>query len=401
MDVGWPENSAFSATFLCPWCSWLIFDVRYTVDRYKWNGVRHLLKTFSSLVALGLLLTLRSRSAETYWPTQSWRSSTPEAQGFDSEALASALKTIRERNIPIHSLLIERNGYLVLDTYFFPFKNAEKHDMASATKSIMSTLVGIAIGQSGLAGVEQPVLSVFHEPSVSYRDACKERLTIEDLLTMRSGLDCRFDQDELTLRQMRASAHWVPFMLNLPMVSDPGRTWVYCSGGMHLLSGIISEVSGHNAFVFAQQNLFAPLNIRDASWPSDPDGVSDGWGDLHLRPRDMAKIGYLWLHSGDWEGRQIVPPITCLRRRNPTLPRRNTAMGSGSTRIGDQQYWRTSAACLKPKAAAVSGYGLFPKGTWSWSRPAAGSSRPMSVLWFSPHSNPIFGCGRMCAVMPT
>jgi hypothetical protein len=132
-------------------------------------------------------------------------------------------------------------------------------------------------------------------------------MTIEDVLTMRSGLDCQADQGELTLRQMRASEHWVPFMLDLPMASAPGITWVYCSGGMHLLSGVISKVTGRNALAFAQQRLFAPLNIRDTSWPSDPDGVSDGWGDLHLQPRDMAKIGYLWLHAGAWEGRQIVP----------------------------------------------------------------------------------------------
>jgi len=249
----------------------------------------------------------RTQSAGTYWPTHSWRTSTPEAQGFDSDELTSVLQTIRERNIQIHSLLIERNGYLILDSYFFPFKDGEKHDIASATKSVTSTLIGIAIGEGRLAGVEQPVLSVFSDPSISYRDARKERMTIGDFLTMRSGLDCHSEQGELTLTQMRASAHWVPFMLNLPMTTDPGSMWVYCSGGMHVLSGVISRVTGRNAFQFAQDELFAPLGIRDASWPSDPDGVSDGWGDLRLQPRDMAKVGYLWLHGGSWEARQIVP----------------------------------------------------------------------------------------------
>jgi len=271
------------------------------------NDLRRLFPALIGLLAVALVLTIRARSAESYWPTHSWRTSPPEAQGFDSEALASALNTIRERKIPIHSLLIERNGYLILDTYFFPFKEGEQHDMASATKSVTSTLIGLAIGEGRLTGVEQRVLSVFSDRPVSYRDARKERLTIEDLLTMRSGLDCHFDHGELTLNQMRASAHWVPFMLNLPMANNPGSTWVYCSGGMHVLSGIVSKVTGRSAFAFAQEKLFAPLGIRDASWPSDPDGVSDGWGDLHLWPRDMARIGYLWLHWGMWEGRQIVP----------------------------------------------------------------------------------------------
>lgn len=269
--------------------------------------MRRLLPACTRFLALSLLLTFLAPGAEAYWPTHSWRSSTPEAQGLDSETLARALQTIRKRNIPIHSLLIERNGHLILDTYFFPFKDGEKHDIASATKSVTATLTGIAIGEGKLAGVRQPVLSVFSDSSISYRDARKERMTIEDLLTMRSGLNCRFDQGELTLNQMRQSAHWVPFMLNLPMASDPGSTWVYCSGGMHVLSGVISKVTGQSAFAFAREKLFAPLGIRDVLWPSDPDGVSEGWGDLHLQPRDMAKVGYLWLNWGSWDGRQIMP----------------------------------------------------------------------------------------------
>jgi CubicO group peptidase (beta-lactamase class C family) len=227
------------------------------------------------LLCLSLVISslARAQNAGPYWPTHSWRTSTPEAQGFDSDALASAFQTIREHNIPIHSLLIERNGYVILDSYFFPFKDGEKHDIASATKSITSTLIGIAIGEGRLAGVEQPVLSVFPDLSISSRDARKERMTIGDFLTMRSGLDCHSEQGELTLTQMRASGHWVPFMLNLPMATDPGSAWVYCSGGMHVLSGVISRVTGRNAFRFAQNELLAPLGIRDVSWPSDPDGV--------------------------------------------------------------------------------------------------------------------------------
>lgn len=269
------------------------------------------MRPLSLLVALSLLslslASVRARGAEGYWPTQSWPVSTPEAQGFDSETLVSALRAIRERSIPIHSLLIERNGYLILDTYFFPFKDGQRHDLASATKSITTTLIGIAIGEGRLTGVWQPVLSVFSDSAIAHLDTRKRRMTIEDFLTMRSGLDCRSDQGELTLKQMRASAHWVPFMLNLPMANDPGSTWVYCSGGMHVLSGIISKVTGESASAFASKELFAPLHIQGVLWPSDLDGVSDGWGDLRLQPRDMAKLGYLWLHGGNWDGRQIVP----------------------------------------------------------------------------------------------
>jgi hypothetical protein len=106
---------------------------------------------------------------------------------------------------------------------------------------------------------------------------------------------------------VRQSKDWLQFMLDLPMLAEPGSKFEYCSGGIHLLSGIISQTTGSSALEFARRELFQPLGIEDVIWPSDPQGVSHGWGDLHLRPRDMAKIGYLWLNQGRWEGRQIVP----------------------------------------------------------------------------------------------
>ena len=244
---------------------------------------------------------------ETYWPTHGWRSSTPEAQGMDSEVLSRAFDYVRQNQIPIHSLLIVRNGYVVLDAYFYPFQEGLVHDGASMTKSITSTLIGVAIGKHNLSSVRQPVLSLFPERNVANRDERKERMTVEDLLTMTSGLDCHVDHGEITLREMIESKNWVQFMLDRPMLAEPGSKFEYCSGGMHLLSGIISETTGSSELEFARHELFQPLGIEDAIWPSDPQGFSTGWGDLHLRPRDMAKIGYLWLHQGRWEGREIVP----------------------------------------------------------------------------------------------
>jgi CubicO group peptidase (beta-lactamase class C family) len=228
---------------------------------------------------------------------------------MDSEVLALAFDYVRQNQIPIHSLLIVRNGYVVLDAYFYPFQEGQVHDGASMTKSITSTLIGIAIGEHKLSSVRQPVLSLFPQRNVANRDEGKERMTVEDLLTMTSGLDCHVDHGEITLREMRESKDWVRFMLDRPMMAEPGSRFEYCSGGMHLLSGIISATTGSSALEFARRELFQPLGIEDVIWPSDPQGVSTGWGDLHLRPRDMAKIGYLWLHQGLWQGRQILPAV--------------------------------------------------------------------------------------------
>lgn len=243
----------------------------------------------------------------TYWPKRGWRVSTPEAQGMDSEALADALDYIRQHRTAIHSLLIVRNGYVVLDAYFYPFQNGQAHDTASATKSITATLIGIEIGERKLDGVHRPVLSLFPERNIGDRDPRQERITIEDMLTMTSGLDCHFDHGEITLRQMTESPDWVGFMLRLPMAAEPGTRFEYCSGGMHVLSAVTSQITGMSALEFARRDLFQPLGIEDAGWPSDPQGVSHGWGDLRLQPHDMAKLGYLWLHRGRWDGRQIIP----------------------------------------------------------------------------------------------
>ena len=241
------------------------------------------------------------------WPTHGWRLSSPEAQGMDSKVLAEAFGEIRRRQISIHSLTIVRNGYLVLDAYFWPFQDNLLHDTASVTKSVTSTLVGVAIGQHGLSSVTQPVTAVLGAPSIANLDSRKKRLTVEHLLTMTSGLDCHHEQGEITLTQMRESPDWIGFMLDLPMVAEPGDVYEYCSGGMHLLSGIITKATGVSALDFARRTLFAPLGIGDSAWPSDAQGISHGWGDLHLQPRDMAKIGYLWLRGGQWENRQVVP----------------------------------------------------------------------------------------------
>ena len=225
---------------------------------------------------------------------------------MDSKVLADAFDYIRQHRIPIHSLTIVRNGYIVLDAYFWPFQDGQLHDLASVTTSVTSTLVGIAIEQGRLAGVSQPLLGAFDQRPIANRDARKERITLEHLLTMTSGLDC-VASHEITLFQMMQSSDWIQFMLDRPMAAEPGARFEYCSGGMHLLSGVITRATGTNSLDFARRELFGPLGINEVAWPADPQGIPNGWGDLHLQPRDMAKIGYLWLNGGRWEGRQLVP----------------------------------------------------------------------------------------------
>jgi CubicO group peptidase (beta-lactamase class C family) len=240
------------------------------------------------------------------WPTTGWLTATPESQGVDSNALATAIETIRARHRPVHSVLLERNGHIVLDATFFPFHSDETHDLASVTKSLISTLVGIAQRDHRLGSVDQPVTALL--PARNFgNDAGKNRITLANLLSMTSGLDCRAPAGVNMLREMEQSPDWVAFTWNLPQTWAPGANFDYCGGGMHIVSAVLTAATGASAFDLARRELFAPLGITRSAWAADLYGNSHGFADLELSPRDAAKLGYLWLHYGHWENAQIVP----------------------------------------------------------------------------------------------
>ena len=240
------------------------------------------------------------------WPTEGWQSATPESQGIDSHALAIAMETIRARRWPVHSVLLERNGYVVLDAYFFPFHSDETHDLASVTKSVTSTLVGIAQRDHQIGDLDQPLATFLPRANIP-NDSGKSRITLADLLSMTSGLDCRGAPGTNLLREMELSPDWVAFTLGMPQTWAPGTNFEYCAGGLHIVSAVLTAATGESALLLAQRSLFAPLGITRVTWPSDLYGNSHGFADLELAPRDAAKLGYLWLHDGRWQSEQIVP----------------------------------------------------------------------------------------------
>jgi CubicO group peptidase (beta-lactamase class C family) len=243
-----------------------------------------------------------------YWPTEGWRASTPEQQGMDSEMLAEMLETIQEQGHNIDSVLVVRNGYMVADATIFPFEPGSRHIIYSCTKSVVSALIGIAIDAGYIEGVDQLVLDFFPGRGVANLDTDKEAMTLEDVLTMSTGLECRdsYLYRWRGLQQMRQSDDWVQFMLDLPMAEEPGTRFEYCNGASFLLSAIIQETTDMSALAFANEHLFGPLGIIDVEWLSSPQGITIGWSDLHLTPHDMAKIGYLYLNEGRWDGEQVV-----------------------------------------------------------------------------------------------
>jgi len=228
--------------------------------------------------------------AQSYWPTRGWRTSTPEEQGLDSNKLAEAIEFVLSEKVQAHSLLVIRNGFIVADAYFYPYMPNTRHDVASVTKSITSTLVGLAIEKGLIKDVSQPVLGLFADRKASNLDDRKKAMTLEHLLMMESGLQCINSPTEVTLFQMLGSPDWIQYMLDLPMTDAAGTRFAYNSGAVHLLSAIVHKTSGMKALEFARRHLFEPLGISDVLWPADPRGEDNhGWGDLQLRPPQRAK----------------------------------------------------------------------------------------------------------------
>ena len=245
-------------------------------------------------------------ASPSYWPAGKWRTAAPESQGIDSQKLASAIDEVVQKQLGVHSLLVIRHGYIVLDAYFYPYNAAVPHDLASVTKSITSLLTGIAVSRDRIA-LEQPVLSLFPEEAPENPGEQKRKITVENLLRMESGLDCGYAPGEQELEQMKRSPDWVRFALNLPMKYAPGTHSSYCSPGYHLLGSAVGAASRMTELEFGRKYLFDPLGIQTIVWADDPQGRSHGWGDCHLLPQDLARIGYLYLQAGNWNGHQIVP----------------------------------------------------------------------------------------------
>lgn len=204
----------------------------------------------------------------------------------------------------LHSLLVSRRGELVLERYYNGARPDRPANVKSASKSVVSALVGIAIDRGLVAGVTQPLGAFFPDLPKSGDDARKREITIEDLLTMQSGLETTSNRNYGAWVQSR---DWVRYVLRQPLVSPPGSRMEYSTGNTHLLSAILTRVSGTSTWHFAQETLADPLGFELARWTRDPQGVYLGGNNMLLTPRQMLAFGELYLHRGRAQDRQIVP----------------------------------------------------------------------------------------------
>lgn len=221
----------------------------------------------------------------------------------------------------IRSLLIARNNKLVIESYFNGWSRNRKQDIRSATKSVTSALMGIAIDKRFVSGVDEPVFNYFEDyKSFENWEDKKLEIKIEDFLRMRTGLACN-DWDGNSPgneENMYKTDDWVKFVLDLPTLGSGGDFFSYCTGAPVTLGGIIANSSNLSINEFAEQNLFEPMGIADYTWEIMPNGKIDTGGHLHLRPRDMLKFGLLFLNEGKWNDEQLISQDWVLNSTAPT-----------------------------------------------------------------------------------
>ena len=321
--------------------------------------------------------TQSQRLADAYWAT-----SNPAAEGIDPLTIDSIHQEIMDGQYGlIDHFLIIRNEKLVADKHYEQdyesiaakydtanhqynydhpswhpyYQNSNLHTLQSVTKSITSILLGIALDEGLISDVASPVLPLFSEYETDQKDERWKTMTLEDLLTMRSGIDWSESSsysgnEENSCIIMELSDDWIQYVLSQPTDAEPGSSFEYNSGASVLIGKIVGMATGKRIDKWAEEKLFSPLGITDYYWKITPKGEVDTEGGLYLSSHDLAKIGYLMLNGGKWENRQIVSKNWVERSTRPVV-RLNAQVGYG------YQWWVPQYKDGKAEIFAGNGYG--------------------------------------------
>lgn len=241
-----------------------------------------------------------------------WEISSLKAESVEPEKLHEMMHEILAGDSRyIHSILLIKNGKLVFEEYFFGYIRDTKHFLASVSKSVTALIIGLTIDKGYVPDVDMLAYELFPMYKRSKWIEQKYPIRLKHMLTMTAGLELdalshRRSHPGHTTYQMYASNDPIEFVLNRNLSETPGQQFNYNSGLTILLGEIVRRESGMYIDEFSGKFLFTPLGISDYSWDQFPDGTVQTDGGLYLRPRDMAKIGYMMLKRGTWQGKQIV-----------------------------------------------------------------------------------------------
>jgi CubicO group peptidase (beta-lactamase class C family) len=346
------------------------------------------LKTLALLTALLPAATACAQTAtQDVWPGETWATSTPEAEGIDPGAIDSLVADMASGEYGlVDAFMLIRHGRVVADYRFqqdyeaiaaqydttnhqynydhpdwHPYLNgSELHTLQSVTKSVTSAALGIAIDEGLIAGVDAPVMPFFEAYQPFTTDERKESTTLEDFLTMRSGIawktDAAYGTGEHSTDLLESSQEWIRFVLDQPTDTTPGSVFEYNDGVSVLLGKIVREATGQRMDDWARERLFEPIGITDFYWKITPDGEADTEGGLYLATEDLARIGYLFLRGGMWDGRRIVSTEWVEASTAPVVP--DVAPDNGRPDSGyGYQWWVPDQEDGRTKIFAGNGYG--------------------------------------------
>ena len=262
--------------------------------------------------------------AESYFPDAGWRTATPVQVGVDGDAVSSLISRLRSGSLgPEHAIVIVRKGYVIADEYFAGWTSDSIHTEQSVTKSVTSLVTGIAIARGDLRGVDQPLVELFTRYApIANLDDRKQALTVRDVLTMRTGMDWNEDSYAGSpLEQLnQLQTDWLRFVIDWQMREQPGTRWQYNSGGVIALGGAIGLAAGINTADYARAYLLRPIGITGDKWVRGyPDLLPHTGGGLYMSTRDLARVGYLVLRRGRWNGTQVVPEAWITESTRPLV----------------------------------------------------------------------------------
>ena len=257
--------------------------------------------------AVGLVLhglaPLGAEAQSTAAPPTTWRAHPPGGYGFDAVALADAMDRAAALSPPLTSLLVARDTTTVAEVYFQGRGPGDGANLKSASKSVLGALVGIALADGTLDGLDQPIGPFF--PVLLADAPRKQQITIRHLLTQQAGLESTSFGN---YGAWVAHDDWVAAALRRPLVAAPGSEMIYSTGTTHILGAVLAEATGRSLRTYAQERLFDPLGVRIRSWQQSPAGRYFGGNNLSLTPRALLRLGQLYLNDGRVRGRQVLPP---------------------------------------------------------------------------------------------
>jgi len=297
-------------------------------------------------IVAALLLSSVRLYAQGPWPGRQWPAASPAAVGLDSAKLGAIDADITAGKYGnVDGFLVIRHGKVAFDrsykqnydsiygadarksgplnahdftgpyNYFNPwwhphYRRGDLHSLQSVSKTVASVIIGTAVTRGDFPSIDTPILNFFDTTKVANIDDRKRRVTVRHILTMTAGLDWNENLPYTDLRnsatQMEASGDWIQFTIDRPMAEEPGKTFNYSSGESALLAHIFRAATGQDIEEYGARYLFNPIGITDWFWKRSPTGTADTEGGLYLRRADLARIWYLFLQKGMWDGKQIV-----------------------------------------------------------------------------------------------